>query len=79
MVKYFLETVFPGFTTFSSLFLVLGFDKNIFFQRIRDITGCSLREDFTIAALNTFPYMYDTLLPPSSEWHKNGGAAFYYE
>ena len=46
-------------------------------QRVREITGHSMREVFTIAALNSFPFLYDKLCPPGSEWHKNGGAAFY--
>jgi hypothetical protein len=38
-----------------------------------------MREVFTIAALNLFPFVYDQLCPPDSEWHKNGGATFYME
>ena len=46
-------------------------------KRIREITGHSVRESLTAAALNMFPFMYDQLCPPDSEWHKNGGSEFY--
>ena len=48
-------------------------------KRIREITGHSIRESLTAAALNMFPFMYDQLCPPDSEWHKNGGSEFYME
>lgn len=46
-------------------------------KRIREITGHSIRESLTASALNMFPFMYDQLCPPDSEWHKNGGSEFY--
>ena len=46
-------------------------------KRIREITGHSIRESLTASALNMFPFMYDHLCPPDSEWHKNGGSEFY--
>ena len=46
-------------------------------QIIRDLTGNSLREIFTIAALNMWVLFYDQILPIESEWHKNGGSEAY--
>ena len=46
-------------------------------KRIREVTGHSIRECLTAAALNLFPYMYDQLCPTDREWHRNGGSEFY--
>ena len=47
-------------------------------QVIRDLTGNSLREIFTIAALNMWVHLYDQVLPKESEWHRNGGSTAYF-
>ena len=47
-------------------------------QVIRDLTGNSLRENFTVAALNMWVLFYDEVMPLESEWCKNGGSQAYF-